>query len=187
MSTPIQPNGSSDSSGYSTGATGYGSGGTSSAASGSTAPGTSGSTSGASSYGSTAPAGDSGDSRPSVGELFGDISRDVSTLIRQEVALAKAELAQSVSRVGKGAGMLGGAGLAGHFVLLFLSIALWWGLGNHMGYAKAALVVALIWAIIAAVLAVLGRAQLKQAKGLPQTTATVKKIPDAVRGNEETA
>lgn len=183
MSTPIQPDGGSDAAGYSTGATGYASSGTS----GSTASGASGTTTGASAYGATASAGDSGDSRPSVGELFGDISRDVSTLIRQEVELAKAELQQSVSRIGKGAGMLGGAGLAGHFVLLFLSIALWWGLGNHMGYAKAALVVALIWAIIAAALAVLGRAQLKQAKGLPQTTATVKKIPDAVRGNEETA
>lgn len=128
---------------------------------------------------------ESADTRPSVGELLGDISRDISTLMRQEVELAKAEAKQTVTKTGTGVGMFGGAGLAAHFVLLFLSIALWWGLGNQMGRTWAALVVALIWAIIAAVLAVMGRAQLKKAKGLPQTAATVKKIPDAARGNEE--
>jgi hypothetical protein len=125
------------------------------------------------------------DSRPSVGELFGEISRDVSTLIRQEVELAKAEAKQSAAKVGTGAGMLGGAGVAGHFVLLFLSISLWWALGDSMGHGWSALIVALIWAIIAGILAVMGRGQLKKAKGLPQTAATVKKIPDAARGNEE--
>ncbi len=172
MSTPIQPDSGSGAHGYSTGAT--------------SAAGYTGGSGGASSIGASSTSGDA-DSRPSVGELFGDISRDVSTLIRQEVELAKAELQQTVGRVSKGAGMLGGAGLAGHFVLLFLSIALWWALGNSMGHGWSALIVALIWAIIAGVLAAVGRAQLKKAKGLPQTTATVKKIPDAVRGNEETA
>ncbi|MGN6441799.1 MAG: phage holin family protein, partial [Arthrobacter sp.] len=56
----------------------------------------------------------------SLGELFGDVTRDLSTLMRQEVELAKAELKQSTSRAGKGAGMLAGAGVGGHFVLLFL-------------------------------------------------------------------
>ena len=53
--------------------------------------------------------------------------------MRQEVELAKAELRESATRAGKGAGMFGGAGLAGYFVLLFLSIAVWWGLGDHLG------------------------------------------------------
>ena len=57
------------------------------------------------------------------------MSRDVSTLMRQEVELAKAELTQSAKRAGKGAGMYGGAGVAGWFTLLFLSVALWWASG----------------------------------------------------------
>lgn len=120
-----------------------------------------------------------------VGELFADISRDLSTLIRQETELAKAELRQSASQAGKGAGMLGGAAMAGHFVLLFLSITLWWGLGNEIGRAWSALVVAVVWAAIAAVLASIGRREIKQVKGIPQTTETAREIPDALKGNEE--
>ena len=120
-----------------------------------------------------------------VGELFADISRDLSTLIRQETELAKAEMRESATKAGKGAGMLGGAGVAGHFVLLFLSIALWWGLGNQIGRGWSALVVAVIWAVIAAVLLSIGRRELKQVKGIPQTTQTAREIPDALKGNEE--
>ncbi|MEA3552183.1 phage holin family protein, partial [Pseudarthrobacter sp. C1] len=60
----------------------------------------------------------------SLGELLGDVTRDLSTLMRQEVELAKAELKQSATKAGKGSGMLAGAGVAGHFVLVFLSLAL---------------------------------------------------------------
>ena len=125
----------------------------------------------------------------SIGQLVGDIANDLSTLIRQELALAKAEAQESATKAGKGAGMLAGAGVAGHFVLLFLSIALWWGLGSamdgHRGWA--ALIVALIWAVVAAILAVVGRGQLKNVKGLPRTVETAKKVPDALKGNEEHA
>ena len=120
-----------------------------------------------------------------VGELFADISRDLSTLIRQETELAKAEMRQSAAKAGKGAGMLGGAGVAGHFVLLFLSIALWWGLGNEIGRGWSALAVAAVWAVIALVLASIGRREIKQVKGIPQTTQTAREIPDALKGNED--
>ena len=120
-----------------------------------------------------------------VGELFADISRDLSTLIRQETELAKAEVRESATRAGKGAGMLGGAGVAGHFVLLFLSVALWWGLGNELGRGWSALLVAALWAVVAAVLAVMGRREMKQVKGIPQTTQTAREIPDALKGNED--
>ena len=120
-----------------------------------------------------------------VGDIFADISRDLSTLIRQETELAKAEVRETASRAGAGAGMLGGAGVAGHFVLLFLSIALWWSLGSAIGRGWSAVVVALIWAVIAAVLASMGRSKLKQVKGIPQTTATAREIPDALKGNED--
>lgn len=141
------------------------------------------------------PAGAPGTSPPpqdaSLGELIGNISEDFSTLVRQEMELAKAEISQTVSKAGKGAGMFGGAGLAGYFTLLFLSLALWWALGAMIGDGDAqpalgwsALIVAVIWAVVAAVLAVTGRKEIKQAEGLPRTQETVKKIPDAVKGQD---
>ncbi|GAA3623853.1 phage holin family protein [Kineosporia mesophila] len=121
---------------------------------------------------------------PSIGDLLGDITRDLSTLMRQEVELAKAELRQSAKQSGKGAGMLGAAGVAAHFTVLFLLIAIWWSLGEQIGHGWSALVVALVLAVITAVLGVLGRNQIKAAPGLPRTTDSVKRIPDAVKGNE---
>jgi hypothetical protein len=125
-----------------------------------------------------------GQGRPSIGELLSDVSQDITTLLRQEVELAKAEIKQSASRAGKGAGMLAGAGVAGHLVLLFISIAAWWGIGDSTGHGWSALIVAVIWLIIGAVLAALGRTELKAVNGVPQTASTVKKIPNAVKGNE---
>lgn len=125
------------------------------------------------------------DSAPSLGDLLSDITRDVSTLMRQEVALARAELQQSAKNAGKGAGMFAGAGVAGHMVLLFLSIALWWGLGSAMGHGWAAVVVAVVWALIGAVLVARGRSELRRMSGLSQTTDTAKKIPNALAGHEE--
>ena len=122
----------------------------------------------------------------SVGDLLAAVSTDLSTLMRQEVALAKAEVTQSAKQAGKGAGMFAGAGVAGHMVLLFVSIALWWGIGDKTGRGWSALIVAVIWAIIAAILAARGRKEMKNVTGVPRTTDTVKKIPSAVAGNEET-
>jgi len=121
----------------------------------------------------------------SLGELLSAVTTDMSTLLRQEIALAKAEAKESAAHAGKGAGMLAGAGVAGHFVLLFLSIALWWGLGNAIGYGWSGLVVAVLWAIIAAVLAAVGRKELNKTKGLPETQQSLQKIPNAVKGHEE--
>lgn len=123
----------------------------------------------------------------SIGALISDISTDLTTLLRQEVALAKAEATQSASRAGKGAGMLAGAGVAGHFVLLFLSLALWWGLGDLIdspGWSF--VIVAVLWAIVAAVLAAIGRKQLKQMTGMERSVDTAKRVPDALKGNEAT-
>lgn len=121
----------------------------------------------------------------SVGELVSEVSRDLSTLVRQEIELAKAEAKQSAQRAGKGAGMFAGAGVAGHMVLLFLSLALWWALGTVMGLGWSGLVVAAVWAVVAAVLALRGKKEMQAVEGLPRTTDTVKKIPDALRGHEE--
>ena len=109
----------------------------------------------------------------SLGELISEVTADLSTLMRQELELAKAEVQQSAARAGKGAGMLGGAAVAVYFVLLFASIALWWAIGAGTGLG---------WS--AAVLATLGRNSLRSVRGLPKTADTVKKIPDALKGNE---
>ncbi|MDM7831608.1 phage holin family protein [Cellulomonas edaphi] len=121
----------------------------------------------------------------SVGQLLGEVTRDLSTLMRQEVALAKAELQESVKQGQKGVGMFAGAGIAGHMVLLFLSIALWWALGNVTGWSWSAVIVAVVWGVIAAVLALRGRAEMRRVRGLPDTADSVKKIPNALQGNEE--
>jgi hypothetical protein len=120
----------------------------------------------------------------SLGDLISEVTEDLSTLMRQELELAKAELQQSASRAGKGAGMLGGAAVAGYFVLLFASVALWWAIGAGIGLGWSAVVVAVIWGIICAILAATGRASLRSVRGLPKTADTVKKIPDALKGNE---
>ena len=111
----------------------------------------------------------------SIGEIVGDISKDMSTLIQQEMDLAKSELKQEASRIGKGAGMFGGAGLAGHFALFFLSFALVYLLDNWMPVELAALIVGLVWAMAAAVLAIRGRKEIKEANPqLPTTQQTLK-------------
>ncbi len=120
----------------------------------------------------------------SIGELFVDVSKDISLLIRQEVELAKAELRESAATASKGAGELGGAAVLGHLGLVFLSLALWWAIGNSIGRGWAGLIIGVVYLLIAGALAAVGRKDMKAVKGLPQTAGTVKKIPDAMKGNE---
>jgi tetrahydromethanopterin S-methyltransferase subunit G len=124
-------------------------------------------------------------SSASVGDLLAEVSSDLSTLMRQELDLAKAELRQSATRAGRGAGLLTGAAIAALLFLIFVSVAVWWALGNSIGRGWSALIVALAWLIIGALLAVAGRSQLKSVSGLSRTADTVKRIPNAVQGNEE--
>ena len=125
-----------------------------------------------------------GDGR-SIGSVLADITANVSTLLRQEVALAKAELRQSGTQAGKGIGLFAGAGVAGVLLLVFLSVSAWWGLGQYIGNEWSALVVAAVWAIIALILFLAGKAELKRVRGLPATTETLSKVPSALKGHEE--
>jgi hypothetical protein len=127
----------------------------------------------------------------SLGELFGRVTEDLSTLMRQEVALAKAEVQQSAKRAGKGAGLLGGAAWALNFVLLFASLALWWALGAMIGEGDdvpalgwSALIVCAIWAVVAAVMAAMGKKSLESVEGIPRTTESVQRIPEAMKGHQ---
>lgn len=121
----------------------------------------------------------------SIGELLSDVSTNLSTLMRQEVALAKAEVRQSGSQAGKGAGMIVGAAVGAMLFLVFLSVSAWWGLGRLIGNEWSGLVVALVWAAVAGALAMAGKKEFERIRGLPRTTETISKIPNAVRGHEE--
>ena len=111
----------------------------------------------------------------SIGEIVADMSRDLSTLMHQEIDLAKTEMKQEVAKAGKGAGMFGGAGVAGLMTLFFLSFALTYLLDNWMPTELAALITAVLWGIAAAVLAMRGRREIKEAElQLPKTQTTLK-------------
>jgi uncharacterized membrane protein YqjE len=133
------------------------------------------STSAAGSTASSGPPSSSASDGRSLGQIVSDVSTDLSTLFRQELELAKTELKEEAGKAGKGVGMLGGAGVAGHFVLFFLSFALLLLLDRWMPAGLAALIVALVWGVVAAVLASMGRKALKEANPqLPKTQQTLK-------------
>jgi uncharacterized membrane protein YqjE len=122
----------------------------------------------------TPPAAADADQR-SVGDIVGDIAQDLTELLKQEVELAKTELKQEATKAGKGAGLLGGAGVAGHLVLLFLSLTVLFLLDNWMPLEVAALIVTVLWAGAAAALALIGKKSLQATNPqLPQTQHTLK-------------
>ena len=121
----------------------------------------------------------------SLGEVMGDLTRNVSTLMQQEVALAKAEARQSASRAGKGIGLFAGAAIAGVLFLVFLSVSAWWALGGVIGRGWSALIVAAVWVIVAIILALAGKKEMDRIRGLPQTAETLGEVPNALKGHEE--
>jgi hypothetical protein len=120
----------------------------------------------------------------SVGALIGEVSRDLSTLMRQELELAKVEMKTEVKKAGQGAGMFGAAGFAGYMTLLFLSIALWWALSHLVGHSWSALIVAALWGVIGAVAYVMGRKKFQQVNPKPERTVdTLSQVPGALKPN----
>jgi hypothetical protein len=122
----------------------------------------------------------------SIGELFSDVSQGLTTLLHQEVELAKAEVKDSATKARRGAGLYGGAAMAGWFTLLFLSLAAFEWLSDAVdNRGWAAIIVMVVWAVVAAVLAAMGRRNIKQIQGMPRTVETAKQVPDALKGNED--
>jgi type IV secretory pathway TrbD component len=110
-----------------------------------------------------------------IGELVKELSSQTSTLVRQEIELARAELQQKGKLAGKGGGMLGGAAIAAVLALGALTAALIALLSLAMDTWIAALIVMALWAIVAAVLAKAGQTSLQRATPpAPQTIETVK-------------
>lgn len=116
----------------------------------------------------------------SVGELIGDVTRDLSTLIRQEFELATAELKQELIQTGKAAGALGGAAFAGQMMLLFASVALWLTLARAIDWRWAALAVAGLWALATAGLYLIGRDQMRRVQAPQRTIETLQEIPHSL-------
>ena len=106
----------------------------------------------------------------SFGELMSHVTADLSQLVRQEVALAKAELREEAAKAGKGAGLLGAAGYASHMILLFGTFAVVFGLGALVGLGWACLVVTLMWTAAGAWLALAGRRTLQGVHAKPERT-----------------
>ena len=120
----------------------------------------------------------------SVGQLIGEVTKDLSTLMRQELELAKAEMKVEAKKAGQGAGMFGAAGLAGLMTIIFLSIALWWALSHLVGHSWSALIVAILWGIIGAVAFTMGKKKFQQVNPKPERTVeTLQQVPGALKPN----
>ena len=99
----------------------------------------------------------------SMGQLVKDLSQDISTLVRQELQLAKAEMTQKGKEAGVGAGLLGGAGVFGLAVVGGSMATIILILDTIMPNWLAALVTTPVYATVGAFLALRGRDRLKEA------------------------
>lgn len=124
-----------------------------------------------------------------LGGAVGGVGQNVSALLREELGAARAEAVASARRAGRGAGLLGGAAAAANTAGLFVGVAIWRGLGNRIGFAKSALVVAGLSATAAAVLANRGTEELARMRGtapapapapVPPSTAILPVVPPVV-------
>jgi uncharacterized membrane protein YqjE len=121
----------------------------------------------------------------SLGQIVGDISQDLSVLVRQEMDLAKTEFRQEATTAGKGIGMLACAAVTGLLMLIFVSWTVIWLLDNVMPVELAALIVGVVWAVATGVLASMGRKKLQDANPqLPQTQQSLKEDAAWVRAQK---
>jgi hypothetical protein len=125
------------------------------------------------------------DTDPTLGKLVMDAQRDISTLISQEIALAKSEIKVSVRHGGLGIGLFAGAAFLGLLAVIMLSVAIayfihWNGSGLDLHWAF--LIVFGLYVLIAALLAFVGIKQVKQVKAPERAIEQGKKIPSALKG-----
>jgi uncharacterized membrane protein YqjE len=107
----------------------------------------------------------------SLGDLVNRMTSDVGQLLTTQIELAKVEIKEEVARAGKGAGMVGGGGLAAFIAVLLLSFALADWLGDafdDLGWGFVA--VGLLWAAAAAVLVWKGKEQITSATPIAEQT-----------------
>jgi uncharacterized membrane protein YqjE len=124
----------------------------------------------------------SSEEEPTLGRLVADASRDISTLIQSEIALAKSELKVSVKAGGVGAALLALAAFVCLIVIILASITIaqfiiWAGLDPWWAY----LIVTGFYLLLAVLLALLGIRRLKKVRAPEKTIATAKEIPQALK------
>jgi len=110
----------------------------------------------------------------SLGELFAEMTRELSGLFRQEVELAKVETRQEVQRGSKAAAAMAIAGVGALLAVLFFSLALALLIDQALNTALSFFIVGVLWAIAAAVLISIGRKKLRDVRPLPETTGSIK-------------
>lgn len=111
----------------------------------------------------------------SIGELLKQLSQETTQLVRQEIELAKAEVTEKGKKAGLGVGMFGAAGMVGFLALAALTACFILALSIPLAGWVAALIVAVVYGVVAGVLALRGKEKVKQATPpAPQTVETVK-------------
>lgn len=111
----------------------------------------------------------------SLSELLSDVTSEVATLFRKEVELARVETSEQISRAAKAGGMLGAAAVIGFLDLILLAFAAAWALAEVMPTGLAFLIVAVVFGVVAAVLASMGKKRIADINPVPnQTVQTVK-------------
>ena len=121
-----------------------------------------------------------------VGDLLRQVKEEGSTLVGQELKLAKAEMSVKAKEVGIGAGMFGGAGYVAYLATLALMICIIFGLGEVMAVWLAALIVAVVLGAVAGVLALKGKQRIQDA-GPPIPEQTVESVKQTIETVKEEA
>lgn len=106
----------------------------------------------------------------SVGALVSAVAADAQTLLRQEVELARAEVRQEASSVGKAAGMFGAAGFSSVMIAVFASVTAVAALDHVLDTTFAGLIVTGVWAVIGTVSFVLARSRMRSVPVKPEHT-----------------
>jgi len=115
-----------------------------------------------------------------IGELLTELANETTTLVRQELDLAKAEMREKAGKAGPGFGMWGAAGVAGLLALGSLTAFLILALDGAMPNWLAALIVGLVWAAVAGVLYVRGKQRVEEA-GSPVPEKTIQTVKEDVQ------
>ncbi|GAA1799661.1 hypothetical protein GCM10009811_24460 [Nostocoides veronense] len=124
------------------------------------------------------------DGARTIGQLVADASRDVSTLVRSEIELAKAEVTGGLKVAGKGAGMLGAAGFVALLGLIFLFHTLAYVLDIWLPLSASYAIVTGLLFLVAAILGLLGKKAVSKAKPKPEQAITeAQKTVEAVKSS----
>jgi uncharacterized membrane protein YqjE len=115
-----------------------------------------------------------------IGDLVKELSSQVSTLVRQEVELAKAEVGEKGKKAGVGAGMYGGAGVAALLMLGSLTAFLVLVLQIFLPEWAAALIVTLVWGVVAGVLVLRARRKMQE-MGNPAPKQTIETVKEDIQ------